>query len=92
MSISNPERGQYLLTTGSCNWTGRNMDGVNMEANIVLSGARAATESFNYYFDLFWSNSDGNMYSLDYAAFGEDQTGGDWKWHIGEKPFYFSSF
>ncbi len=91
MSITNADRNHYILTTGSCNWTGRNMDGVNMESNLVLRGAQKANGSFNQLFDLFWSNSDGNEYSLPYEAF-RDQTRGDWKWRLGEKPFYYSTF
>jgi len=91
MSITNPSTGKYVLTTGSCNWTGRNMDGVNMEANVVVSGSRKVAETFNAAFDLFWSNDDGNEYSLAYETFS-DQTAPDWKWKKGEKPFYYSTF
>ncbi len=90
MTISNPARGTYEMTTGSCNWTGRNMDGVNMESNLVLSGARDACESFNTLFDLFWTNSDGNEYSLDFDTYGGSAS--RWKWKRGEKPFYWSTF
>ena len=90
MSVTSKSNQKHILTTGSCNWTGRNMDGVNMESNIVLLGAKQATEEFNRLFDLFWSNSDGNEYSLDYKAFQEAAS--DWKWKRGEKPFYWSSF
>lgn len=91
MSISNPERGRFLLTTGSCNWTGRNMDGVNMEANVVVDGSRSAGGQFNRLFDLFWTNGDGNEYSVDYGAF-ERSTASDFKWRMGEKPFYYGTF
>jgi len=90
MSISNAKTGKFELTTGSCNWTGRNMDGVNMEANLLVRGDRGSTDVFNKYFDLFWSNSDGNEYSLDYSTFSEAAP--DWKWIKGEKPFYWSTF
>ena len=59
MSISNPATRKYQITTGSCNWTGRNMAGVNMESNVLLDGAVKPVEDFNVLFDLFWSNSDG---------------------------------
>jgi hypothetical protein len=91
LSIVNPRTGKSRLTAGSCNWTGRNMDGVNMEANIVLDGATHVTRSFNALFDLFWTNADGNEYSLPYDAFS-DQTAPDRKWILGEKPFYYSRF
>jgi len=91
MTIANSQTLKALLTTGSCNWTGRNMAGVNMESNVVLDGSQAAVRAFNRLFDLFWTNADGNEYSLDYEAFADD-TGPDWKWSRGERPFYYSTF
>ena len=91
MSIINPVRGKFVLTTGSCNWTGRNMDGINMEANVVVDGSRRVVGQFNRLFDLFWTNGDGSEYSVDYEAFERD-TASDLKWRMGEKPFYYSTF
>jgi hypothetical protein len=91
MSITNPGKKRYLITTGSCNWTGRNMDGVNMEANVVVDGAPELNDTFNEYFDLFWSNADGNEYSVGYEAF-RDKTAPDKKWRRGEKPRYWGTF
>jgi len=91
MSITNSRTGRQLLTTGSCNWTGRNLDGINMEANLMLEDARTCVEAFNSRFDLLWNQSDGCEYSLPYEAF-RDQTAPDWKWRIGEHPYYYGSF
>jgi phosphatidylserine/phosphatidylglycerophosphate/cardiolipin synthase-like enzyme len=91
MSITNPQRGKYLLTTGSCNWTGRNMDGINMEANVVVEGSPRIVGQFDQLFDTFWTNGGGIEYSLDYEAFAED-TAANRKWRMGEKPFYYSTF
>lgn len=91
MTITNPKTGKYILTTGSCNWTGRNMDGVNMEANVVVDGSSALAARFNRLFDMFWTNEDGVEYSLPYEAF-RDQTASDRKWILGEKPYYYSTF
>ena len=90
MSITNRGTGKALVTTGSCNWTGRNMAGVNMESNLNVDGSRKLSTAFNKNFDLFWTNSDGNEYSLDYSAF--DEPAANWKWHLGEAPFYWSVF
>ena len=76
MSITNRKTGKYLLTTGSCNWTGRNMDGVNMEANVVVEGSEKVVAAFNAYFDAFWSNKGAVEYSLPYELF-KDQTAAD---------------
>jgi hypothetical protein len=91
LSISDPAGTRSYITTGSCNWTGRNMAGVNMESNLELRGARAANAAFDTMFDLFWSNADGAEYSLDYEVFS-GQTAGDLKWKLGEKPYYYSTF
>ncbi len=91
MSITNAKADRYIITTGSCNWTGRNMAGVNMEANINIEGSRRIVEVFNRLFDLFWTNSDGRLYSESYETH-RDATAADWKWHIGEAPYFYSTF
>ena len=90
MSVTNAHSKKYVLINGSANWTGRNTDGVNMESDIVLKGSSKIVNQFNQFFDLFWSNSDGNEYSLDYSAFSE--AAGKLKWVSGDKPFYFSDY
>lgn len=90
MSITNPRTGKWILTAGSCNWTGRNMAGVNMEANLWVVGAKDEQEKFNRYFDLFWSNQDGMEYSVDYDVFSDSQS--MLKWRLGERPFYYSVY
>jgi len=90
MTITNASGNKYDLTTGSGNWTGRNLNGVNMEANIMVSGSAKVCRRFNELFDLFWTNGDGNEYSLDYDAIGDIAS--DLKWKLGEKPFYWSTF
>ena len=90
MSITDPSGRKNILTTGSCNWTGRNMAGVNMEANLIVTGSERLNRTFNEYFDRFWTNADGMEYSLDYEAFSK--TASSFKWRIGERPFYYSSF
>lgn len=90
MCITNPDPRRNWLTTGSCNWTGRNMNGVNMEANLVVRGSVGLNQAFNQHFDLLWTNRDGNLYSLDYEDFADH--GGYLKWTLGEKPFYYSTY
>jgi len=90
ISITSDDGTKNVLSTGSCNWTGRNLAGVNMEANVVVEGAPEVNAKFNRLFDRFWSNADGNEYSLPYEAF--DATAGAFKWRLGERPFYWSGF
>jgi hypothetical protein len=91
MTVTNSLTSKYFMTTGSGNWTGRNLDGVNMESNLIVDGSQKLSESFNSWFDLFWSNGDGNEYSLDYDIFGSS-TASDQNWKRGEKPYYLSTF
>lgn len=90
MTITNPRTGKYQLTTGSCNWTARNMAAVNMESNLVVDGAGRLNHQFNQLFDLFWANADGNEYSLEYGVYR--QHAGMWKWTLGDRPFYYSTW
>lgn len=90
MSISNPRLARAWFTTGSANWTGRNLDGVNMEANLVLRDAYRVNAEFDALFDRFWTNGDGRLYSRPYEDFAE--AAADTKWRRGEKPWYFSTF
>lgn len=90
MSITAPAADKHVLTTGSCNWTGRNMDGVNMESNVVVDGSPKVAAAFNNLFDMFWTNADGVEYSLDYEAFKDAAP--DARWRRGEKPYYWNTF
>ncbi|MCE9615530.1 MAG: hypothetical protein K8T26_14760 [Lentisphaerae bacterium] len=90
MSIRNRLTGRTRFTTGSANWTGRNLDGVNMESNLVAEDAPPINAGFDTLFDRFWTNADGVEYSLDYEVFREAAS--DAKWRRGEKPWYLSSF
>jgi hypothetical protein len=48
------------------------------------------TGPFNERFDLFWTNADGNEYSLPYETF--KKAAPDRKWKRGEAPYYWSTF
>lgn len=90
MSLTSTRTGRCRFTTGSANWTGRNLDGVNMEANVIVENAPAVNRNFNALFDRFWTNSDSNEYSLAYETFREAAP--DAKWRRGEKPWYLNTF
>jgi hypothetical protein len=90
MSIRNRRTGHTRFTTGSANWTGRNLDGVNMESNLVLSDAPHVNAAFDAHFDQFWTNADGVEYSLPYEAFQDAAP--DAKWRRGEKPWHLNTF
>jgi hypothetical protein len=96
MSITNPAKGKYEIINGSANWTKKNLEDINMEANIRIVGSEKVTRKFNAIFDLLWTNeNDGGMvYTLGY----HDQSTVDGKrynthtgmsrWYFGEKTGY----
>lgn len=90
MTITNPgkaaEEPKYELMNGSANWTGKNLKDINLEANIRVKGSEKIVARFNKLFDLFWENSDGMVYTVDYEKF-QSHTGMK-KWRNGEKWGY----
>ncbi|MHC4740215.1 MAG: phospholipase D-like domain-containing protein [Planctomycetota bacterium] len=89
MSVTNtdPSRQKYELINGSANWTGKNLKDINLEANICLKGSKKVVNKFNRLFDLFWHNSDGMVYTIDYQGKYQAHTGLD-KWKNGERWGY----
>jgi hypothetical protein len=89
MSVTNtePARQKYELINGSANWTGKNLKDINLEANIYLKGSKKVVSKFNTLFDLFWHNSDGMVYTIDYQGKYQAHTGLN-KWKDGERWGY----
>ena len=71
LAIHNPLSGKNQLCLGSANWTRRNLDDLNMEANVLIEESETAMQRFKDYFNLIWNNSDGLQYTLDYSAWEE---------------------
>jgi hypothetical protein len=70
MSITNAKTGKFEIIEGSCNWTSKNMNGINMEANFVVESSSRLVGKFNNRFDILYGNKEaGQQYSLDYSAF-----------------------
>jgi hypothetical protein len=68
MSITGQDK--FEIISGSCNWTGKNMNDVNMEANLLISGAETQVEQFNQIFDRLWGNVEKDvLYSFPYEAY-----------------------
>ena len=80
---------RYELMTGSANWTGKNLNDINLEANIAVKGSKKITSKFNRLFDMFWGNTDGNIYTVGYRGKYEMHAGMN-KWLDGEKWGYVS--
>ncbi len=91
MSITNEMTGKYILINGSSNWTGKNLNNINLEANLVTDGAIAVTEKFNRFFDKFFFNQGDKIYSLNYEnQEGYHEHAGINKWLKGEKYGFVS--
>jgi phosphatidylserine/phosphatidylglycerophosphate/cardiolipin synthase-like enzyme len=78
--------GQAELIAGSANFTRRNLDDLNLETSVRLTGpselpAHAAASA---YFERRWSNTPGRTYSLPYTAFAEDDTLRYWRYRLME--------
>lgn len=56
MSITNLSAGKFDVLHGSANWTGKNLSGINMEANIHVAGSPKLVTRFNSIFDSFFYN------------------------------------
>lgn len=70
MSITNEETKKFEIFTGSTNWTGKNMNDINMEANMSIAGNERITKKFNNIFDKLFHNKDKFvLYSWDYSAY-----------------------
>lgn len=59
MSRVNRRDGATHLLLGSANWTRRNLQDFNMEADIHLRNAGACTARFNALFDAWWADAPG---------------------------------
>ena len=93
MSITNESTDKYVLINGSANWTGKNLDGINMEANLIIQGARRITQEFNNTFDMLFNNQEsGITYSLPYEHEVYSQHAGLWKWLTLGETFGFVSW
>ena len=71
LAIHNPLNGKNQLCLGSANWTRRNLDDLNMEANLLIEGSEDSMQRFKSYFNRIWNNSDNLQYTLDYSAWEE---------------------
>lgn len=83
ISVTNERTGKYLVNTGSTNWTRKNLDGINMEANLLVIGSERLNQKFDSVFDMFWENRQVNVtYSLawDDPAYKYNEHAGMEKW------------
>ena len=70
---------QNILCLGSANWTRRNLDNLNLEANLLFEDAPSIGAQFDAYFETLWANSAGFEESLPYADWAEEGWSLRWK-------------
>jgi len=77
LRVRGPERDSLIL--GSANWTRRNLDNLNLEANLMLAPAGEPGERFDRYFRELWTNHGALDWTLPYEARGETGLARWWK-------------
>lgn len=68
--------GQATLIVGSANFTRRNLNNLNLETNVVLTGETTgltALADAADWFELRWNNTDDKRFSVGYEAFADDR-------------------
>ena len=66
--------GEASLILGSANYTRRNLNNYNLEANISVTAEEDARfiKAADDYFDMIWENRDGKNYTVSYEAYEGD--------------------
>jgi phosphatidylserine/phosphatidylglycerophosphate/cardiolipin synthase-like enzyme len=66
--------GQTSLLLGSANFTRRNLNNFNLEANVSVTAGNDAhfVKAATAYFAMIWENRDGKTYTVNYEAFKDD--------------------
>jgi phosphatidylserine/phosphatidylglycerophosphate/cardiolipin synthase-like enzyme len=70
---------QDVLCLGSANWTRRNLDDLNLEANLLFQDTPDLGREFDAYFASLWTNGEGYEESLPYADWAEEGWALRWK-------------
>jgi len=80
------EGGEASLLVGSANYTRRNLDGFNLETQVLLSSREdhPVIREAKQFFDERWNNQDGKRHSLPYDAYADDSSLRYWRYRIME--------
>ena len=68
--------GEATLIVGSANFTRRNLNNLNLETNVVLTGKTAELTALTDaadWFELRWSNTDDKRFSVDYETYADNR-------------------
>lgn len=68
--------GQATLIVGSANFTRRNLNNLNLETNLVLTGETTGLTALSDaadWFELRWNNTDDKRFSVDYETYADNR-------------------
>ena len=67
------KNGKVIIFLGSANLTGRNIDNLNLESDVKITMPDDVELGFEIldYFEMLWTNKNGNKYSVDSDYFGK---------------------
>lgn len=74
--LARPAAGQATLIIGSANFTRRNLNNLNLETNMVLTGDATeltALADAAEWFELRWHNTDDKRFSVGYEAYADER-------------------
>lgn len=75
----------YTILQGSANLTRRNLDNLNLETNVLVSGIRTgAILDAADFFDMMWSNTQNEIYSVEYDAYADNSFSKTMWYRFGE--------
>lgn len=76
--------GGTMLTSGSANYTRRNLDDLNLELNVVVRGPREAEvfAEVHEYFETLWDNEEGRQFTVPYDAYADESWWRRWQYRL----------
>lgn len=78
--------GHCSLVQGSANLTRRNLDNLNLETNVYVSGSqtvRVISDALSF-FDINWNNTENKIFSTNYDNYADTSTGKTIWYRMGE--------
>lgn len=71
LALMNPQTGTAAMSVGSANWTRRNLQNFNLEANLYVENAPVALAVYAREFETAWANQDGLLHTVAYSDLAE---------------------
>ena len=86
MLLITPKSSGPILISGSANYTRRNLNNLNLETDVIVTGAPNAKvlSDAQTYFDVAWNNEPGRIYSLPYEDYDDETWSHRAQYHLME--------